>query len=1107
MPGLYIHISNRMEILARELAGIVRMPLNSPLTPEIIIVQSRGMERWVSMALAGHNGICANACFPFPNAFLESIFKQMIPDLPEMSVFDPEIMTFRLMHLIPRFTDHSGFEHLKTYLAEDDNHLRLFQLSRKIADLFDQYLVFRPQMIFQWEQKKEEKKPPQVWQAKLWRELARGHEGRHRARLREILFERLKRLEFDPSKFAERISIFGISYMPPFHLQALAALSGLIETHFFLIDPCREYWADIVSEREVKKMRRKSPRVAEKIEWYHFEKGNRLLAAMGTLGRDFYEMIADLDCEIREHFEEPRGGSILAGIQSDILNLRDREKSSPVGPQNTSSESHPAGDFTLRPLPVSEGDLSIQVHSCHSPMREIEVLHDNLLAMFEEDPELLPKDIIVMAPDIESYAPYVQAVFAAPVNEALRIPFSIADQSPRRESRIVEGFLALLDLPGSRFGALQVTGLLEFPGIKERFGMVDSDLKTIERWIRETHIRWGIDNDSRLDAGLPGYSENTWRAGLERLLLGYAMPGETRIMFNGILPYDNIEGEDAQILGRFLEFTDRLFTWANTLVVPKKLSEWQRVLLAAVEHFFKPDESTERDLQFLRHLLDSLTDREAVSNFSEKTGPEVIRCYLKSVLTQNNYGAGFLKGGVTFCAMLPMRSIPFKIICLIGMNNDAFPRDYQPLNFDLMAKFPQASDRSRRKDDKYLFLESIVSARRKLYISYVGQSIQDNSRIPPSVLVSELLDTIDNSFEWPGKNISDQIVTTHRLQPFSSGYFQEGSGLFSYSIENMRACVSGAEKSELGPFISRELPLTLQEQQEWQDLELDSLCLFFNHPAKFFIQRRLGIILEDEATLADERENFNLNPLEKYLVEQNMVKSNLAGITADDFGPVQRAMGQLPHGKVGDYHYGEMSIDVESFVNKTAEYTAGAPRHPIQIDLDLADFHLAGRLAAVSEAGYVQIRYARQRAKDLLNSWIYHLVYCHLEPPGCRLCSYLICKDSTVQFEPVADSGSILEDLLALFRRGLEQPIHFFPDSSYEYAVHLLRKSAPEQAAINKARRKWNGSEFAKFSRAESEDPYHDLCFRRSDPLDESFKKIAIDVFSPLLFCSREIML
>jgi exodeoxyribonuclease V gamma subunit len=457
--------------------------------------------------------------------------------------------------------------------------------------------------------------------------------------------------------------------------------------------------------------------------------------------------------------------------------------------------------------------------------------------------------------------------------------------------------------------------------------------------------------------------------------------------------------------------------------------------------------------------------------------------------------------------MLPMRSIPFKVICLIGMNNDAFPRDYQPLNFDLIAKYPKTGDRSRRNDDKFLFLESIISARNKLYISYVGQSIQDNSRIPPSVLVSELLDTIEKSFELPGKNILEQILTIHRLQPFSSGYFQEDSGLFSYSIENMLACAGAGEKRALRPFVSQALPMTSEAAQEWQQLDLDSLCLFFSNPAKFFLQRRLGIILEDAVPLSDERENFDLNPLERYLIEQNLVKSGLSGVTLADFEPLQKALGQLPHGNVGDYHYNEMSIDVERFLDKIGGFAGAAPQNPIEVDFEISGFHIRGRISEVSEAGYVRIRYARLRAKDLLTSWIYHLGCCHAASPGYPLSSFLICRDSAVQFDRVSGSRRILQDLLELFRRGLEQPIHFFPDSSYEYAEHLLKKAASQQAALNKAGRKWIASEFAKYAKGESEDPYYDLCFRQSEPLDEEFKEIAVAVFSPLLAHAREIIL
>ncbi|UCD82479.1 MAG: exodeoxyribonuclease V subunit gamma, partial [Desulfobacterales bacterium] len=629
----------------------------------------------------------------------------------------------------------------------------------------------------------------------------------------------------------------------------------------------------------------------------------------------------------------------------------------------------------------------------------------------------------------------------------------------------------------------------------------------IERWIKETHIRWGIDENSRHEAGLPGFAENTWRAGLDRLILGYAMPGENRTMFHGIVPYDNIEGGEAQILGRFLEFTDRLFAWARILAVPRRLSEWQKRLLDLLDQFFRPDESAEREIQALRHTLEDMGGKEAQANFYNPVEPEVIRAYLKSLLEQNSYGSGFLTGGVTFCAMLPMRSIPFKVICLIGMNNDAFPRDHQPLNFDLMARYPKTGDRSRRNDDKYLFLESIISARKKFYISYVGQNIQDNARIPPSVLVSEFLDTIDAGFASRDRNILEQIVTTHRLQPFSPSYFRDGTGLFSYSAENMLAAAGAREKKDPPSFFAQKLPLTPEEAEEWQNLDLDAVYLFFSNPTQFLIQRRLGIQLQDETYLLEEREIFDLQALERYQVEQNLLKSLLAAGSLEDFKPIQKAMGQLPHGNVGEYRYAEMSLDVQTFVRQIEKFTAGMSHPPLEVDLALAGFQLSGRLTSISDHGYVHIRYARRRVKDLLRAWIYHLVYCSTGPSNYNKSSFLICKDSAIKFEPVTGSRPILEDLLTILRGGLEEPIRFFPRSSYAYAEQLLKKAASEPSALSKARKKWFGSNFAKYARGESVDPYYDLCFQRLDPIDDDFKDLALQVFKPMFAHSGEMKL
>ena len=930
MAGLQLYTSNQMEILIERLAQVVRRPLTSPLSPEIIVVQSKGMERWLSMELARINGISANCYFPFPNAFLKDIFIKLIPDLPDLSPFDPDIMTFRLMEIIPRCIELKGFENLKAYLVDNDNHLKLYQLAGRIADLFDQYQVFRPRMLFQWEQSKEKKNPPHRWQATLWRELSGGYEHLHRARLRETLLEHIRDLRLDPAHLPERVTLFGISHLPQFHLQTFAELSRLIEVNLFLIEPCREYWADIVSDREIKNIRRKNPQVAENIEWYHFEKGNRLLAAMGALGRDFLKLISELECNIVEQFAEPQGNSLLSCLQADILNLRDREIHTISADQRPASDEKPVPESQAENIRLDEQDRSIQVHSCHSPLREVEVLHDNLLAMFEEDPDLLPKDIIVMTPNIETYAPYIHAVFNSQIDPSLRIPYSVADQSPRTQSRLIEGFLALLDVSDSRFTSVQVLSLLEFPGVKERFDLVEADVEKIERWIKDTRIRWGVDAAGRRAADRDGLATNTWQAGLQRLILGYAMPGNLQHMFNGILPYDNIEGGDAQTLGNFFSFIDRLTAWSQKLAQSRSLDNWQKTLATLVDGFIKPDENEERELQVLRNLLDNLAAIEEQADFHHPVHPAVIKSYLRSNLDQNQYGSGFLTGGVTFCALLPMRSIPFKIICLVGMNNDAYPRDFRPVNFDLMARYPQPGDRSRRNDDKYLFLESIVSARQTLYISYVGQSIQDNSNLPPSVLVSELLDTIGKSFEGSNQGPLDQIVTRHRLQAFSPWYFRSGTGLFSYAVDNMLADTAGS--GEPPSFADTRIPLSSEETAEYQKLDLDSLSRFFSNPTRYFVQRRLGIYLDDADKMLEDRENFVLMGLEKYLVEQNLLNARLAGTDLVEFKPVQDALGQLPHGHVGDVNYNAMSIEIEDFVSKIATYTSALPKEPLEVD-------------------------------------------------------------------------------------------------------------------------------------------------------------------------------
>ena len=931
MKSLRLYTGNRLDLLVKALARVLETPPASALDEEIIVVQSRGMERWVSMQLAAHFGVCANCRFPFPNAFVLEISRSVLPDLPDLSLFDPKYSTWRIMKILPDHVEQPNFSSLKYYLDGPAWSLKQVQLSRCIAETFDQYLLYRPEMIGRWDAGEEDH-----WQAVIWRDLARGFEQQHRAALGKTLLETIRKAAPGAFRLPRRVSIFGISYLPPFHLQILEGLSRLTEINLFLLNPCREYWGDIASERDISNIASRRNPSELTPEELHLEKGNPILASTGTLGRDFFELLASFSYEESALFRDPEEGSLLACIQSDILNLRDRTDPSRV---KTS---------------LSPADHSLQIHSCHSPMRELEVLHDHLLEMFESDPTLLPKDILVMTPEIEAYAPFIQAVFDAPEDERKRIPYSIADRAMKRESQVADTFLAMLDLWDERITSSQVIGILESPSVQAAFGFTGADPDLIGHWVREVRIRWGIDEQDRSRWLTRAFRENTWRAGIERLLLGYAMPGNDRNLFAGILPYDHIEGSDAEVLGKFVEFGEALFRLVASLSLPRSLDQWSQELLNVLSRFFQPAEDSKRELHALRKVIADLGKTEQLSGFSEKVEIRVIKWYLDKVLEREGFGHGFITGGVTFCSMLPMRSIPFRVICLTGMDGNAYPRQAKAPDFDFIAKHPRPGDRSPRNDDRYLFLEALISAEEKLYISYTGQSSQDNSTVPPSVLVSELMDYIHGAFALPRGADPDAFVTKHRLQPFSPAYFKKDPKLFTYSAmrESEARCIH-KEKTRPPLFVSTALS---PPEGELKNVDIIQLGRFFGNPAKFLLDKRFGIVIEEKSSLLEETESFGLTGLEKYALEQSVLEAGMAGRLPSELFPALKASGKLPHGVPGECAFEGMQPGNGSLCpadgTLPSRRRTGTYRHPFKpcglFDHGTRPLHLPGTNGTVS---------------------------------------------------------------------------------------------------------------------------------------------------------------
>jgi exodeoxyribonuclease V gamma subunit len=1040
----------------------------------------------------------------------------VIPDLPGESVFEREVMVWKVFGLLPQVAGWRGFEEIRNYIGDGGDGRKRLQLAAKIANLFDQYLIFRPQLIHAWERGADPH-----WQAQLWREMSQPRKPDHSATLHEAFAMRLKSREVKLETLHERIAVFGISALPPFYLELLGTLSARMELHFFLLQPSKEYWGTVVSPHESERILKAGVRGASTGKELHLETGNRLLASMGKLGRDFLNLVLETGDWVEDSaFVEPGEDTLLHAIQSDILHLHDRgREASDFGSRISDFEAQTYTEAVLRPkLEIRPDDDSVQIHSCHSPMREMEVLSDHLLDWFVSDPTLTPREVLVMTPDIEAYAPFIQGVFDAPEDEARRIPFQLADCSTLRQSAVASTFLQLLNLPSARMTTTEVLAPLETRVVREKFGLSEGDLELFRRWVKSTNIRWGMDAEHRRQLGLPQFPEHTWRFGLDRLLLGYAMAGRGEKMFGNIVPFDDVEGAAAETLGRSAEYLDRLVSTVRALQKPRRMPDWERILLDLLDTFFLHDDETHIELLEVRAIVRKISHDAALAGFDEPVELAVMLEPLTQQLREDRFGTGFLTGGVTFCALKPMRSIPFRIICLVGMNDGAFPRATPRLAFDLMAQRPRPGDRSVREDDRYLFLETLLSARDRLYISYVGQSQRDNSESPPSAVVSELTDYVAQGFALPGRDIlKDHVLTKHRLQAFSPPYFDSSDKrLFSYSAAN---CAAGqqARRNRVGPppFIATPLP---EPGPEWRAVTLADLEEFFCNPAKFIVTRRLGLRLPYEDKPLEERELFTLDPLEAYSIRQQLVERKLQNRDLAADYELFKSTGLLPPGEWGSASYRGLCDEAERFVAKLTARIGAGFQPSVAIDVQVGSFRVTGQFTRLTERGLLNYRCAGVKAKDMIRHWIQHValnaackagraVPCapsgqraRSARPTIELSSLLVGLDVAQHYGTVDQAGEILSSLLELYWRGLSLPLKFFPESARAFveAEPKRHDGKAKKEPLPAALQTWEGDSFGNI-RAEKNDGYFDLCFRNADPLDMEFERTAHGVFGPLL--------
>jgi exodeoxyribonuclease V gamma subunit len=1035
---LQVHHSNRLERLADRLCEVIAAPLGPALAPETIVVPNPGMARWLSLAVAQRLGVAANLDCVFPAAFVWRVLRAQDATLPPLPPAEQGPLLFALL---AAFAAPDRPAEVGRYLADDDG-LKAWQLARRLADAYQRYQVFRPEWLADWEQG-----GGNGWDARLWQRVAAGQP--HQGRLLIELAGRVKAGRLVTAGLPARVSVFGLSALAPAYLQLLQALAVDRDVHVQFLDPCAAYWHELQTPRAVARRRRRWAQQAMGVDPTDDANASHpLLAAWGQAGRAFAAQLLDCNAIETEDYDDPGEASLLRRLQRDVLLLEPPR---------------------LADMPAD--DRSIEIHVCHSPLREVQVVYDRLLGLFERHPDLTPRDCVLMAPNIDTYAPHIAAVFgSAPAGR--RIPYAIADRAPRAEQALAAAFLELLDLPHSRLPASQVLSLLELPALCRAFGIGDDAVPRLRTLVQQSGARFAFDAHARAALGLPATDEHTWRAGLDRMLLGHA----TSAPLGDLLPLSLASTELAEAAGGLAELLRRLDALQHDLAGPHAPAEWTRRLLAALTLFEPGDEDEADTLALLRGAVLRLEAEAQAGGGAAPLPRAVVKGYLADALDEPGPARSFITGAVTCCALAPMRAVPFRVVCVLGLNDGELPRRARPAEFDRLAGDYRPGDRVPRDDDRYLMLEALLAARDTLHLSYVGRRQTDNAPLPPSALVTELADVLRQM--RPG----GARVVEHPLQAFSARYGLEAD-LVTYAGEWF-------EPAPPAPVFAA-APLAPDEPDDPDDWTLDDLLDFARSPARWFLQGRLGIRLRklDDAPADDEP--FYLAGLDGYAVGQQLVAARVAGTTADDAYRALRGAGALPAAAAGRRVF-EHAWNAAAGLAARAAPLLAQPQPDRLVEIDIAGTVLVGRLRGLTAAGLVDCQYSRHvRGRRLLPLWVRHLV---LNATGEPADSHLLTREQTIRFAPPPDARAALADLLALARAGLREPLPLLPESALAYM-----QAKTDQARSNAARNAWTGSAFSDIP-GERDDPDVQLAFRGREPLDEpAFATLAARVFGPLL--------
>ncbi len=1084
--------------LAELLSALRERERGSPLEPDTVLVPNRSVGRWLQMQLAEAKGVAANLELPLPAKLIWWLLSTSLPadeaGTPDSSAFEREHLRWHLYALLPRIRAQEP--RVERYLAGEPQELRRLQLADQLADVFDQYLVYRRDMLFAWEAGEERPESPDDWQAPVWRALV-GYLGqRHRARLLHELIEAVEAGHgVDRSHWPSSIYCFGLVNLPPDYLRALYAVSHEVDVHYLVTNPSDVYWGDI-ERRPVQLFGAEAsgappgePAIAD---------GHPLLASLGYCARDFLRVLyADELSAIQEPelgealaYEPPGDDTLLHRVQSGLVRMA-------AEPARTG---------------VDAGDTSLEIHACHGPLREVQVLREQILDRLARDETLQPRDIVVMLPDVARYAPAIRSVFGDR-ESAPGLPYTVSDQPRWATHPLAMTFARLLELPLWRWSASEVLELASVPAVMRRYGLDDAGLADLRRWIAEAGVRWGLDAETRERLGAGAWHQNTWRFGLDRLLAGIAQADETTLI-DGVAPWPDLEGGTTESLGKLYILVERLRAWRDTMEQEASAAQWQERLNAWLAELFSPDPEDRQEqvaLEAVHEAVGALGQAAACLG-EEQLGWAAVREIVRRELDDGGERQPFLGGGITFCGLVPLRALPFRMVAALGMDDGAFPRQDRNRAFNAMRRRPRLGDRSARDDDRLLFLQFLMAARDWLYISYTGQDVRSGDPLEPSPVVGELLDFL-HRYHFPDRTRDgavSQVVTEQPMQPFSERHFRTDEPRVLTFDRSWHAGTEAlrAQREAVPPFLDGTV---LAVDGEPPVVDLAALRRVLDGPARFFLREQLGLELEPSTEALADEEPRGLDGMTAHQLRTELLEGvREAGSELPEApGPVLRARGVFPPPPLDQGAYerelGKLRAILPVWQAWQPELQAAGP---VAVDLSLpSGARLVGRLPDAGPSGLWRVHAGRLHGPRRLRDWIDYLALLAAQEEGELRCAGLSQEDGLIQRRaevPVEQARAWLDQLLAVYQEAQRWPLPFLPSLGVDYITDQSpgRRKAKDPAQALASR---NGYLSNSWQPAwEMRDPYFRLAvpppgYLGADPQTSAFCRIAEAVCRPLV--------